>query len=159
MRGFISAGPDAVVNITSETTLTFADHAGKLIEINDADGAVTLPTISADSKSANAGPDDPNVDNQLGAVYRFFIGTDATDLDIKTDGTDKFLGSLAVGVTDGSYKIFIPGSSNDVISMNGGTQGGDKFSYLEITALADNEYLVQGVLVGSGTIATPFADS
>ena len=159
LRGFISAGPDAVVNITSETTLTFADHAGKLIEINDADGAVTLPTISADSKSANAGPDDPNVDNQLGAVYRFFIGTDATDLDIKTDGTDKFLGSLAVGVTDGSYKIFIPGSSNDVISMNGGTQGGDKFSYLEITALADNEYLVQGVLVGSGKIATPFADS
>ena len=159
LRGFISAGPDAVVNITSETTLTFADHAGKLIEINDADGAVTLPTISADSKSANAGPDDPNVDNQLGAVYRFFIGTDATDLDIKTDGTDKFLGSLAVGVTDGSYKIFIPGSSIDVISMNGGTQGGDKFSYLEITALADNEYLVQGVLVGSGTIATPFADS
>jgi hypothetical protein len=159
LRGFISAGPDAVVNITSETTLTFASHAGKLIEINDADGAVTLPTIKADSKSANAGPDDPNVDNQLGAVYRFFIGTDATDLDIKTDGTDKFLGSLAVGVTDGSYKIFIPGSSNDVISMNGGTQGGDKFSYLEVTALADNEYLVQGVLVGSGTIATPFADS
>ena len=69
------------------------------------------------------------------------------------------LGSLAVGVTDGSYKVFIPGSSNDVISMNGGTQGGDKFSYLEITALADNEYLVQGVLIGSGTIATPFADS
>ena len=159
LRGFISAGPDAVVNITSETTLTFADHAGKLIEINDADGAVTLPTISANSKSANAGPDDPNVDNQLGAVYRFYIGTDATDLDIKTDGTDKFLGSLAVGVDDGSYKIFIPASSNDVISMNGGTQGGDKFSYLEITAIADNEYLVQGVLVGSGTIATPFADS
>mgnify|MGYP006400803909 FL=1 len=46
-----------------------------------------------------------------------------------------------------------------MISMNGGTQGGDKFSYLEITAIADNEYLVQGVLIGSGTIATPFADS
>jgi hypothetical protein len=152
MRGFITAGPDAVVNITAETTLTFADHAGRLMEINDADGAVTLPTIKADSKGASAGQDDPNVNNHLGAVYRFFIGTDATDL-------DKFLGSLAVGVTDGSYKVFIPGSSNDVISMNGGTQGGDKFSYLEITALADNEYLVQGVLIGSGTIATPFADS
>ena len=159
MRGFITAGPDAVVNITAETTLTFASHAGRLIEINDADGAVTLPTIQADSKGASAGQDDPNVNNQLGAVYRFFIGTDATDLDIKTDGTDKFVGSLAVGITDSTYKVFIPAASNDVISMNGTTLGGDKFSYLEITALADNEYLVQGVLIGSGTIATPFADS
>jgi|TARA_R110000744_G_scaffold36954_3_gene85008 hypothetical protein len=159
LRGFITAGPDAVVNITAETTLTFASHAGRLIEINDADGAVTLPTIQADSKGASAGQDDPNVNNQLGAVYRFFIGTDATDLDIKTDGTDKFVGSLAVGITDSTYKVFIPAASNDVISMNGTTLGGDKFSYLEITALADNEYLVQGVLIGSGTIATPFADS
>ena len=87
-RGFITAGPDAVINITAETTLTFDDHAGRIMEINDADGAVTLPTIQADSNGASAGPDDPNVNNQLGAVYRFFIGTDATDLDIKTDGTD-----------------------------------------------------------------------
>ena len=159
LNGFITAGPDAVINITAETTLTFAAHAGRIMEINDADGAVTLPAIQADDASASAGPDDPNVNNQLGAVYRFFIGTDATDLDIKTDGTDKFLGSLAVGITDSTYKVFIPAASNDVISMNGTTLGGDKFSYLEITALADNEYLVQGVLIGSGTIATPFADS
>ena len=29
-RGFVTAGPDAVVNITAETTLTFAAHAGKV---------------------------------------------------------------------------------------------------------------------------------
>jgi len=159
LRGFITAGPDAVINITSETTLTFAAHAGRIMEINDADGAVTLPTIKDDATGSAAGPDDPNVNSHMGAVYRFFIGTDATDLDIKTDGTDKFLGSLAIGVTDGSYKVFIPAASNDVISMNGSTLGGDKFSYLEITAIEDDEYLVQGVLIGSGTIATPFADS
>lgn len=160
MRGFISAGPDAVVNITAETTLTFADHAGKLIEINDADGAVTLPSLKANSKAASAGENDPNVINHQGAVYRFFVGTDATDLDIKTDGTDRFVGSIMVAVNDGSKKSFIPnGSSNDVISLNGSTTGGDKNSYIEITALASAEYLVQGVLIGSGTIATPFADS
>jgi hypothetical protein len=159
LNGFITAGPDAVINITAETTLTFATHAGRIMEINDADGAVTLPTIQADAAGATAGSDDPNVNNQLGAVYRFYIGTDATDLDIKTDGTDKFLGSLAIGITDSTYKVFIPAASNDVISMNGSTLGGDKFSYLEITALADDEYLVQGVLIGSGTIVTPFADS
>ncbi len=141
-RGFTAVGSTAVVEITAETTLTYADHVGRIIEINDADGAVTLPTITTDT---------------IGAKYTFFIGTDATDLDIKTDGTDKFLGSLAVAGT--TTKAFAPGATNDVISMNGTTKGGDKGSYVEITALADDEYLVQGVLVGSGTVVTPFADS
>ena len=35
---------------------------------------------------------DPNANNHLGAVYKFFVGTDSTDCDIKTDGTDKFVG-------------------------------------------------------------------
>ena len=49
-RGFITAGPDSVIDITAETTLTFADHAGRLITVNDADGAITLPTIASGSK-------------------------------------------------------------------------------------------------------------
>ena len=36
LRGFVTAGPDSIVNITSETTLTFAAHAGKVIKVNDA---------------------------------------------------------------------------------------------------------------------------
>ena len=41
---------------------------------------------------------------------------------------------------------------NDVISMNGGTTGGDKGSTITITALEDNVYLVEGtVLIGTGT--------
>ena len=143
-NGFIQAGSNNIVDITAETTLTFNDHAGRIIEINDADGAVTLPSIKS---------------GELGAKYTFFIGTDATDLDIKTDGTDKFVGSLTVAITNDAEKTFIPAATNDVISLNGGTQGGDKFSYLEITALATAEYMVQGVLIGSGSLATPFADS
>ena len=143
-NGFIQAGSNSIVNITAETTLTFNDHAGRIIEINDADGAVTLPSIKS---------------GELGATYRFFIGTDATDLDIQTDGTDKYVGSIMVAVDDGAKKSFVPASTNDVISLNGGTKGGDKNSYIEITALATAEYLVQGVLIGSGTVVTPFADS
>ena len=141
-RGFTAAGSSAVVEITAETTLTYADHVGRIIEVNDADGAVTLPSITTDT---------------IGAKYTFFIGTDATDLDIKTDGTDKFVGSVSVAGT--TTKAFAPAASNDVISMNGGTTGGDAGSYVEVTALATAEYLVQGVLVGSGTVATPFADA
>jgi hypothetical protein len=43
--------------------------------------------------------------------------------------------------------------------MNGGTTGGDKGSTVIITALEDNVYLVEAVLIGTGTEATPFADS
>ena len=81
LRGFVTAGPDSIVNITAETTLTFAAHAGKVIKVNDADGAITLPTIKADSKGASAGDNDPNALNHLGAVYKFFVGTDCTDCD------------------------------------------------------------------------------
>lgn len=142
-NGFIQAGTNNIKNITTDTTLTFNDHAGRIVEINDADGVVTLPSI---------------VDAELGAKYTLFIGTNMTGK-IKTDGTDKYVGSVMVGVDDGSKKAFVPGATNDVIDMNNGTQGGKVGSYVEITALATAEYLVQGLLIGSGTVATPFADS
>ena len=41
--------------------------------------------------------------------------------------------------------------------MNGGTTGGDKGSTVTITALEDNVYLVEAVLIGTGE-ATPFAN-
>ena len=71
------------------------------------------------------------------------------------------LWAMAVlGVNNGTIKAFQPASTNDVIRMNGtSTTGGDKNSYVQVTALATAEYMVQGVLIGSGTIATPFADS
>ncbi len=144
-RGFTSVGSTAVVNITAETTLTYADHVGRIIEVNDADGAVTLPAASTDP---------------IGATYVFFIGTTASDLDIKTDGTDKFVGNLVLAAAATSQaRGFAPTATNDVISMNGTTTGGIEGSHLEVTAIAADEYLVTGTLLGSGTLATPFADS
>jgi hypothetical protein len=144
-RGFTAVGSTAVVNITAETTLTYADHVGRIIEINDADGAVTLPAITSDT---------------IGATYKFFVGTTASDLDIKTDGTDKFVGNLVLAAAATSQaRGFAPAASNDVISMNGTTTGGIAGSVVEVTAIATAEYLVTGTLLGSGTLATPFADS
>lgn len=144
-RGFTAVGSTAVVAITAETTLTYADHVGRIIEINDADGAVTLPAITSDT---------------IGATYKFFVGTTASDLDIKTDGTDKFVGNLVLAASATSQaRGFAPAASNDVISMNGTTTGGIAGSVVEVTAIATAEYLVTGTLLGSGTLATPFADS
>ena len=144
-RGFTAVGSTAVVAITAETTLTYADHVGRIIEINDADGAVTLPAITSDT---------------IGATYKFFVGTTASDLDIKTDGTDKFVGNLVLAAAATSQaRGFAPAATNDVISMNGTTTGGIAGSVVEVTAIATAEYLVTGTLLGSGTLATPFADA
>ena len=79
--------------------------------------------------------------------------------DIKTDGTDKFVGhATVVNVADGTNSTFVE-ATNDVISMNGGTLQVETKVVQTITALEDNVYLVEAVLIGTGTEATPFADS
>lgn len=144
-RGFTAVGSTSVVEITAETTLTYADHVGRIIEVNDDDGAVTLPTITSDT---------------IGAKYTIFVGTTATDLDVQTDGTDKFSGNLMLSAAATSQaRGFAPGATNDVISMNGTTTGGIAGSMIKVTAIGLAEYLVEGVLLGSGTLATPFADA
>ena len=123
---------------------------------NDADGKFTLPTINASSPSDST---DPNQLNNLGASFYFVIETAATDLDIKTDGTDKFVGGLYIGVNNATGKTFISGATNDVITLNGSTKGGLAGSVVKVTAVADDKYAVEGIVLGSGTLVTPFADA
>ena len=156
LAGFISAGNANVVSLTADTSLTVASHAGKILVTNDADGKFTLPSIVA---TATGRDDDPNQPNNLGATFTFVVVTAATDMDILTDGTDKFVGGLYTGVDDATGKTFISGSSNDVITMNGSTKGGLAGSIVRVTAMASAKYAVEGLILGSGTIVTPFADA
>ena len=156
LSGFISAGNAAVVSLTADTTLTVAAHAGKILTTNDADGKFTLPSIVA---TAPGSDDDPNQLNNLGASFFFVVVTAATDMDIKTDGTDKFVGGLYTGVNDATGKTFISGASNDVITLNGSTKGGIAGSIIKVTAMASAKYAVEGITLGSGTLVTPFADA
>ena len=156
LAGFISAGNANVVSLTADTSLTVASHAGKILTCNDADGKFTLPSIVA---TAPGRDDDPNQTNNLGATFFFVVETAATDMDILTAGTDKFVGGLYIGVSDATGKTFLSGGSNDVITMNGTTKGGLVGSIVQVTAMASAKYAVQGIILGSGTIVTPFADS
>ena len=157
LAGFITAGVNSSVSLSADTTLTVAAHAGKIILLNDADGKFTLPTIVATSPTDPTSPDQAN---NIGASFYFYVETAATDLDILTDGTDKFVGAAMVAVDDGAKKAFIPAASNDVITLNGSTKGGIVGSVIRITAIDDATYLVHdSLLLGSGTIVTPFADA
>jgi len=156
LGGFISAGNTAVVSLTADTSITVDDHAGKILLCNDADGKFTLPSIVT---TAPSDPTDPNQLNNLGVTFTFVIVTAATDLDIKTDGTDKFVGGLYTGKDDSTGKTFVSGASNDVITMNGSTKGGLAGSIVKVHAIASAKYAVEGIILGSGTIVTPFADA
>jgi|TARA_R110000868_G_scaffold230414_1_gene483601 hypothetical protein len=157
LAGFITAGVGSSVSLSADTTLTVATHAGKIILLNDADGKFTLPTIVA---TAPSDPTAPSQDNNIGASFYFYVETAATDLDILTDGTDKFVGAAIVAVDDGSKKAFVPAASNDVMTLNGTTKGGIVGSVIQVTAIDSATYLVHdSLLIGSGTIVTPFADA
>ena len=159
-NGFINTGPGNTISLTADTTLTVATHAGRLLLTNDADGKFTLPTINVDSNAAVAGSTDYNNLNSIGATFNFYVATAATDMDILTDGTDKFVGAILLAVDDGAKKAFFPAAANDVITMAGSTTGGIVGSVISITAIADDEYLVHDSLVlASGTIVTPFANA
>ena len=109
--------------------------------------------------TAPGSDDDPNQTNNLGASFFFVVVTAATDMDIKTDGTDKFVGGLYTGVNNATGKTFISGASNDVITLNGSTKGGLAGSIIKVTAMASAKYAVEGITLGSGTLVTPFADA
>jgi hypothetical protein len=167
LNGFITQGPDNVVNITADTSLTVAAHAGKIITAGGtlaSNLVLTLPTINTTATPTSAGPgQDPNNPNNQGAVFTIFVPTTVATsvLKIVTDGTDKFTGSILTIDTDSSGAMagFAPAASNDAINLNGGTTGGVAGSYIQITALSSAKYMVQGVINCTGIPATPFADS
>ena len=165
-NGFIGFGPGMSLNINSTglgaqgLNLTVNDHAGRLLISQDADGIYTLPSINVNANGESAGSTDYNNLNNIGASFYFYIDTTATDVQIQTDGVDKFTGAAMIAVNDGSKKAFVPGGTNDVLSMNGTTTGGIIGSVIKITALENDQYLVHDTLIiGSGTIVTPFSDT
>ena len=165
-NGFQSIGPGAAIALTAATDLTVAAHAGRLLTMDPVGTptAITLPTINATADSAVAGASDPNNPSTIGTTFEILFIDEFTGT-ISTDGTDKFVGSVMVGVDDGSKKAFVPAASNDVMNLNGeagtgnATKGGLIGSRVKFTATADNTYMVEGLLIGDGTIVTPFADA
>ena len=165
-NGFINLGPGAVVALTAATNLTVAAHAGRVLTMDPVGTptAITLPTINATADSDVAGPgSDPNNPNTIGTTFEILFIDEFTGT-ISTDGTDKFVGSVMVGVDDGAKKAFVPAAANDVVNLNGeagtgnATKGGLVGSRIKFTATADNTYMVEGLLIGDGTIVTPFGN-
>ena len=167
LGGIYQQGPATVVEITSSTTLNPVDHAGRIISVGGTLAAaltLTLPAINVTANPTTSGPgQDPSTANNEGVVYTIWVPTTiaTSSLKIGTNGTDKYVGTLLSVDTDSSGAVagFTAASTNDFINLNGSTTGGVAGSWIQIVAIAANKYMVTGVILGTGSVATPFADS
>lgn len=167
LGGIFQQGPATVVAITSSTTLNPVDHGGRIISVGGslaANVVLTLPTIDTSANPTTSGPgQDPSTTNNQGVVYTIWVPTtvSTSSLKIGTDGTDKYVGTIFGVDTDSSNALvaYTAASSNDYINFNGGTTGGVAGTWVQIFAIAANKYMVNGIALGTGTVATPFADS
>jgi hypothetical protein len=166
LSGFISQGPNTIAAVSTATaTLDVPTYAGKIIRVTAATSTITLPAVNASANPVTSGPgQDPNTLNNLGAQYTFFIPATATAIKIITGTGDYLLGQLITGVsaaaTAGSVVMYAAdGTATRSINLNGTTTGGIAGSFVTITAVSANTYMVYGKLIGSGTLATPFATS
>jgi hypothetical protein len=167
LGGIYQQGPAAVVEITASTTLSPEAHGGRIISVGGSLAAaltLTLPAINVSTNSITSGPgQDPSTANNEGVVYTIWVPTtiSTSSLKIGTNGTNKYVGTLLSVDTDSSDAVvgFTAGATNDFINLNGTTTGGVAGSWVQIFAIAANKYMVTGNVLGSGTVATPFADS
>lgn len=167
LGGIYQQGPATVVAVTASVTLDPTNYAGRIISVGGtlaSNIVITLPAINTSANPTTSGPgQDPSTANNQGVVYTIWVPTTiaTSSLKIGTNGTDKFVGSLLSVDTDSSGAVvgFTAGASNDFINLNGTTTGGVAGTWVQIFAIAANKYMVTGVVNGSGTVATPFADS
>ncbi len=138
--------------ISAAATLTSA-QSGSLCLWNLAAGfTYTLPTITA---------------ADIGVWYDFQVTVTATSVAHKViAGAAQYLiGALVQGVLDTTPaanpgpKIYTAGATDIAVSMDGITKGGLIGTRIRVIAATASTWAIDGIVVASGTIATPFATS
>jgi hypothetical protein len=158
LNGFYSQGPSNILTLGATVTLSVATHAGHTLLV-PATCAITLPTIVTTADATSSGPgSDPNTQSNIGVEFNLFfnvISAGATAQTVTCGGSDKFVGSLGVVSTVSNSFASVTGT---VITLNATTTGGAaRGSQITLVPLAANLWSVNGVLIGSGTAATPFS--
>lgn len=136
-----------VVTLAAASTTLTADQSGSLVLHATAAGQIAvLP------------------DAEAGLWFEFFVTVSNTSLahKISCAAGDFFLGALVNVDTDTSNAAAIwtaDGTTHDHISSNGTTTGGLLGQRIRVTAATTTLWIVEGVVHGSGIVATPFATS
>lgn len=100
-----------------------------------------------------------------GAHFDFIVTTSVTSNAAKVitgAGTELLIGGYTNVDTDTSNAVAVfdgNGSTHVSVSMNGTTTGGLLGTKLRFTCLSSTRWMVEGIVRGSGTVATAFATS
>ena len=159
MAGGINSNKPAVFG----STVTF--NGAQLNSINPSSGNTTDPiTGSGDTFlfDTAAGITYTLPAPVVGAQFTFIVTTSVTSSNhkvITNTGTVLLQGVIAGATTTASLFESVIGSSNISVTMNGTTTGGLVGTYLVFNCLSATLWQVHGMNFGSGTPATPFANS
>lgn len=137
--------------ITTASTLTAAQSTSLCVFTTAAGQLYTLPAPV------------------VGLTYDFFVQTTATSLThkvITNAGTVFLVGAISYGLLDttpsstaGPKFTAADGSTILSIAMNGSTTGGIAGTFFQVQCISATQWLISGLVIASGTIATPFATS
>lgn len=137
-----------IINDLGATRTLSVDETGSTVVFNRAAGiVVTLPLAVP------------------GLHYEFVTSTSVTSNAYKVitgAATEILIGGILSNDSDtgGAVVAFDSnGSTHIAVSMNGTTTGGLIGTRIRFTCLSTTRWIVEGVNVGSGTVATPFATS
>ncbi len=128
---------------TAATTLAFANHAETIVTLTSTTGRIlTLPASSG-----------------TGKAFKIYIGatvSSGSHVIAVANATDILVGGLSLS-TDVAGVTCPATATDDTITMNGSTTGGLKGSYVRLTDVVSGFWLTEGLLVCSGSEATPFS--
>ena len=149
--GAIITPADRVVTLSATTAITDATHSGKLLVMAGAGAARTFTLPNATG---------------TGARFLFVVGTVNTSgyLIKSARGADVMCGTIlsessSDSATD-AVNSWTAGATDDTITLDGTTTGGVSIGdWVEVCDIATNKWFVRGVVVQSGTEATPFSDT
>lgn len=102
---------------------------------------------------------------KVGTYFDFFVTTTITSNSAKVitgAGTEFILGNVnSVDTDTGNEEVgFVAnGSTHVAITQNGTTTGGIKGTSFRLTCVSSTIWKIEGNVLGSGTVATPFATS
>ena len=140
-----------VENVTASDSVTAAE-SGKMFVFNDVDGAVlTLP--------------DSGAGDIVGTYFDFVIGVTATSNAHKVvcaDTTNEAMfGMIWMSDSDEDDSELFDARVSDAFSAisSNGTTTGIQGSMYRVTNIAADKWQVEGNVIGTGTVATPFATS
>lgn len=138
-----------MITIVEDGSVTQGTHAGKTLLLGEVGGnaecEVTLPAATA-----------------TGDIYRFIVSVvNTSNYIIKVaDATDTIDGSVNILDLDGSaQKAFGATGTDDTITLNGTTTGGQIGDWIELVDIATNQWAVRGQLVcpAGSNPADPFS--